>query len=100
MSNAILDITIHRSNSSPVTYRTSDYEDINHARREYQKMIAGTQSLIIADSDDAGFQLIPVRNITGIKVREVYPDEERKKAEEKQRAELKQVPVQRRLPND
>lgn len=104
MSNAVLEVTIHRSGDSPVKYTTMDYEDINHARREYQKIAAGVQSLVIGDADDAGFLLIPIRNVTGIQVRECYPDEERKKAEERQRAEMHKAgdptPIRRALPRD
>lgn len=80
--NAELEVTIHRSGSSPVQFRTSDFTDINDARRKYGDLIAkgNNSSLVIADSDDAGFNMIAVRTITGIKVREVDPEREAARA--------------------
>lgn len=100
MSNAVLNITIFRTAGLPVKYTTMDHEDINVARREFHKILSNNQNITIGDADDAGFLLIPARAITGIQVREDDPEEERRKAEEKQRAELRSVPVQRRLPSD
>lgn len=100
MSNAVLNITITRTAGMPVKYQTVDHLDINAARREFQKILVGNQNIVIGDSDEAGFLLIPARAIIGIQVRENDPEEERRKAEERQSAELKRVPMQRRLPND
>lgn len=88
--NALLFVTVFRSGSTSVSYKTVDFLDINHARRELAKTITNSNSsLIVADEDEAGFHMIPVRNITGIKVREADPEAERVRAEERQRAELR-----------
>lgn len=102
--NAKLAVEIHRSAALPVNYQTEDYLDINAARRDLAKICSNINSVItVADDDDSGFHMIPVRNIVGIQVREVEPELERIKAAERQKAEMREAGARmgrKHLPND